>query len=186
MRKERQKTSSALRKIITALCYLVVSFNLIFTAVGAISGLDYAVGNKSLWLICVSALLVAALWTDYQSEARGSQWLLLLPVLAAAILRLFVGAEGMGLWKCGLTLADLILGAILFAHARIGKKRKVVMGILSLLILIPTLLLILLTALIGTDGITLCRYPDPNSHRDAEVRISDEGALGGSTTITVV
>ena len=185
MIEEHPKANNALRKIITALCYAVVSFNLIFTAVGAISGLEYVVENKSLWLICATALLVAAVWMDSQSKARGGQWLLLLPVLAAAILRLFVGTEGMGVWQCGLAMADLILGTILFTRARIEKKLKVATGILALLVLIPTLLLMLFTAFVGTSGITLRRYPDPNSNCIAEVRISDEGATGGSTTITV-
>ncbi|MBR1820606.1 MAG: hypothetical protein IJ769_03180 [Clostridia bacterium] len=185
MSEEHQKVNSALRKIITALCYVVVSFNLIFTAVSAISDVEYVVGNKSLWLICVAALLVAAVWMDSQSEARGSQWLLCLPVLAAAVLRLFIGAEGMGLWQCGLALIDLILGSVLFARAKAGRKLKSIAGVLSILVLIPTLSLMLFTSIIGTGGITLRRYPDPNGYFEAEARVADKGATGGSTIVTV-
>ena len=54
-----------------------------------------------------------------------------------------------------------------------------------MLVLVPTLMLMLFTAVIGTDGITLRYYPDPSGYFEAEVRIADEGATGGHTVITI-
>ena len=108
-----------------------------------------------------------------------------MPVLSVAVLRLFIPAEGMGLWQCILALADLILGGALSARAKTGRKLKMAVRVLSILLLIPTLSMMLLTSIIGTGGIALRHYPYPNGYYEAEVRVVDGGATGGSTIVTV-
>lgn len=185
MEKTQTVTVFVYDKALAVFCWLVASFNLIFTAFGAIAGLEYVPQHKTAWLVCVAALLVVALWVDTRREARKHCWLLLMPVLLVAVLRLYIGAEGMGLWQCGLALVDLILGGALFARAKGCGKLKRVAGVLSILALIPTLSLMLFTAVVGIGGIAVRRYPNPSGYYEAEARISDEGATGGSTTITV-
>ena len=172
-------------RALAVICWLVVAFHLIFTVLGAIPGLAYTPRNKAAWLICVAALLALALWQETRNKAHHGHWLLLMPVLAAAVLRLFIPADGMGLWQCGLALLDLALGGALFARARAGRGFKLAAGILCATVLVPTLMMMLLTAFIGPPNITLRRYPDPTGHLEAEVRVVDEGATGGSTTVTV-
>ena len=108
-----------------------------------------------------------------------------MPVLSVAVLRLFIPAEGMGLWQCILALADLILGGALSARAKTGRKLKMAVRVLSILLLIPTLSMMLLTSIIGTGGIALRHYPYPNGYYEAEVRVVDGGATGGDTIVTV-
>ena len=91
----------------------------------------------------------------------------------------------MGLWQCILALADLILGGALSARAKTGRKLKMAVRVLSILLLIPTLSMMLLTSIIGTGGIALRHYPYPNGYYEAEVRVVDGGATGGSTIVTV-
>jgi len=172
-------------RALAVICWLVVAFHLIFTALGAIPGLAYTPRHKGFWLALVAALLKLALWQETRSKAHHGHWLLLMPVLSAAVLRLFIPADGMGLWQCGLALVDLVLGGALFARARAGRGFRLAAGILCAMVLVPTLLLMLLTAFIGPPNITLRRYPDPGGHLEAEVRVVDEGATGGSTTVTV-
>lgn len=107
-----------------------------------------------------------------------------MPTLSAAVLRLFIPADGMGLWQCGLVLADLILGGALYTQVKAGRKLKRVAGVPSILVLLSTLSLMLFTTVVGIGGITLRRYPDPNGYFEAEVRVTDKGATGGSTIVT--
>jgi len=172
-------------RALAVICWLVVAFHLIFTVLGAIPGLAYTPRHKDLWLASVAALLALALWQETRNRAHHGHWLLLMPVLSAAVLRLFIPADGMGLWQCGLALVVLILGGALFARAGAGRGFRLAAGILCATVLVPTLMMMLLTAFIGPPNITLRRYPDPTGHLEAEVRVVDEGATGGSTTVTV-
>lgn len=184
--KHRQRMeASVYDRALAVICWLVAGFHLIFTVFGAITGLAYTPRHKAAWLICVAMLLVLALCQETRNKAHHGHWLLLMPVLSAAVLRLFIPADGIGLWQCGLALLDLVLGGALFARARAGRGFKLAAGILCATVLVPTLMLLLLTALIGPPNITLRRYPDPTGHLEAEVRVVDEGATGGSTTVTV-
>ena len=140
---------------LAVICWLAVAFIPVFTALGAIPGLEYVPTHKGAWLVCV------------------------------AVLRLCIPAEGMGLWQCILALADLILGGALSARAKTGRKLKMAVRVLSILLLIPTLSMMLLTSIIGTGGIALRHYPYPNGYYEAEVRVVDGGATGGSTIVTV-
>ena len=172
-------------RALAVICWLVVAFHLIFTVLGAIPGLAYTPRHKGLWLALVAALLALALWQGARNKARHGHWLLLMPVLSAAVLRLFIPADGMGLWQCGLALVDLVLGGALFARAGADRGFRLATGILCAMVLVPTLMMLLLTAFIGPPNVTLRRYPDPGGHLEAEVRVVDEGATGGSTTVTV-
>ena len=184
--KQRQRVKALVSdSALAVICWLVVAFHLIFTVLGAIPGLAYTPRHKSLWLVFVAALLALALWQETRNKAHHGHWLLLMPVLAAAMLRLFIPADGMGLWQCGLALVDLVLGAALFARARAGRGFKLAAGILCAIMLVPTLMMMLLTAFTGPPNITLRGYPDPSGELIADVRIVDEGATGGSTTVTV-
>lgn len=168
-------------RALAVICWLAVAFIPVFTALGAIPGLEYVPTHKGAWLVCVAVLLAVALWAD----DRKGHWLLLMPVLSVAVLRLFIPVEGMGLWQCILALADLILGGALSARAKTGRKLKMAVRVLSILLLIPTLSMMLLTSIIGTGGIALRHYPYPNGYYEAEVRVVDGGATGGSTIVTV-
>ena len=184
--KQRQRIEAFVSdKTLAVICWLVVAFHLLFTVLGAIPGLAYTPRNKAAWLICVAALLALALWQETRNKMHHDHWLLLMPVLAAAVLRLLIPADGMGLWQCGLALLDLVLGGALFARARAGRGFKLAAGILCAVVLVPTLMMMLLTAFIGPPNITLRRYPDPTGRLEAKVRVVDEGATGGSTTVTV-
>lgn len=167
MEKMQTVTVFVYDKALAVFGWLVASFNLIFTAFGAIPGMEYVPQHKTAWLVCVAALLVVALWVDTRREAQKHCWLLLMPVLAVAVLRLFIGAEGMGLWQCALALVDLILGGALFSRAKGCGKLKRVAGVLSILVLIPTILLMLFTAVVGTGGIAVRRYPNPSGYYEA-------------------
>jgi len=167
-------------RALAVICWLAVAFIHVFTALGAIPGMEYVPTHKGAWLVCVAVLLAVALWAD----DRKGHWLLLMPVLSVAVLRLFIPAEGMGLWQCGLALVVLILGGVLFAQVKAGRKLKRVAGVPSILVLLSTLSLMLFTTVVGTGGITLRRYPDPNGYFEAEVRVTDKGATGGSTIVT--
>lgn len=168
-------------RALAVICWLAVAFIPVFTALGAIPDLAYVSTHKGAWLVCVAVLLAVALWAD---DWKG-HWLLLMPVLSVAVLRLFIPADGMGLWQCGLALVVLILGGVLFARAKAGRWPKLAAGALSVLVLVPALSMMLLTAVIGPVGVTLRRYPDPGGHLEAEVRVVDGGATGGSTIVTV-
>lgn len=96
MEKMQTVTVFVYDKALAVFGWLVASFNLIFTAFGAIPGMEYVPQHKTAWLVCVAALLVVALWVDTRREAQKHCWLLLMPVLAVAVLRLFIGAEGHG------------------------------------------------------------------------------------------
>ena len=87
MNREQRVTASISRKATAVGCWLVATFNLAFAAVGAIPGVDYVLENKGLWLVCMAALLGAALWANRREGPRGAHWTLLLPVLAAAVLK---------------------------------------------------------------------------------------------------
>ena len=60
-----------------------------------------------------------------------------MPTLSAAVLRLFIPADGMGLWQCGLVLADLILSGAQYTQVKAGRKLKRVAGVPSILVLLP-------------------------------------------------
>ena len=178
--KHRQRVEAFVSdRALAVICWLVVAFHLIFTVLGAIPGLAYTPRHKAAWLICVAALLALALWQETRNRAHHGHWLLLMPVLSAAVLRLFIPADDMGLWQCGLALVVLILGGALFARAGAGRGFRLAAGILCATVLVPTLMMLLLTAFIGPPNITLRRYPDPTGHLEAEVRVVDEGATGG-------
>ena len=100
----------------------MAAFIPVFSALGAIPGLAYVPKQKTAWLICVTVLLLVSLWMDTRSATRKRHWLFLMPVLSVAVLRLFIGAEGMGLWQCCLALVVLILGGALFIRAGTGMK----------------------------------------------------------------
>ena len=185
MNREQRVTASISRKATAVGCWLVAPFNLAFAAVGAIPGVDYVLENKGLWLVCMAALLGAALWANRREGPRGAHWTLLLPVLAAAVLKLFLPARDMGTWQRGLSLVVLILGGVLFARARTGRKIKAAAGVLSVLMLLPAILMLLAGAMFGNDGITVRRFDDPDGYYEAEVWIADAGALGGETAISV-
>lgn len=175
--------------ISTAYFYILINTPLRLSLIGAIPALNYAPRHKGLWLVCVAMTLAAALLARRLGKARGARFLWALPVLAPSILTLFIGAEGMGRPECLLALADLILAGILTAKARAGRWAKRTAGALSAALLVPTLLLALpWLALGGEDATSVSSYPCPDADvsRTAEVRISDEGATGGSTTVTVL
>ena len=184
--KQRRGKLPAPETVIAVLCWIVVPFNLVFTAVSFVPGLDYLPGNKGIWLGCTTALLAAALLIRPRDWRRGGWRVFLMPVVAAGVFRLYVGAEGMGPIQNILALADLILAVILFVKSRTGGPGKALIGALSVLLVLIALSMVTTACLFGNVGITLRRYPDPSGGCEAEVRISDAGALGGSTIVTVI
>ena len=168
-----------------ALCWLVISSTLFFSALGSFRGLGYELSRKGLWIVCAAAVLTAGICVQGKGSARGARWVLLMPVLAAAVIRMYAPAEGTGPFHLAASAVVLILGAILFFRGKAHAVLKTALGVLSLPLLVFAVTLAAFSAFWGTDGIHLEDYPDSSGIYTAQVRISDEGALGGSTTVTV-
>ena len=181
----RQRSLRAADAATAAVCWLVISFNLFFSALGAFRGLRYELCRKGSWIGCAAAVLTAGICVQGRSSTRGVRWVLLMPVLAAAVIRLYAPAEGTGPYHLAASAVVLTLGAILFFRAKARAALKIAIGVLSLPLLAFAVTLTAFCAVWGTDGIHLEDYPDPSGTYTAQVRISDEGALGGSTTVTI-
>lgn len=172
-----------------AFFYILISTPLRLRLIGLIPWLDSVPRHKGLWLACVAMALSAALLARRLGRVGDARFLWALPVLAPSILTLFIGAEGMGWPQCLPALADLILAGILSSKAQAGRWARRTAGALSAAMLVPTLLLALLRLATGSeDAVSVRSYPCPyvDDVFTAEVRISDNGATGGSTTVTVL
>ena len=169
------------RIVAAGLCLLLLCNVLCLTLCPAF-GLVYDMRNKGLWLMCVTAALAALLLTGRGGGLR----LAALPLLCPGLFVLFIGASGLRAYEYGLMLVDLALAAALFLRARAGKWAKAVAGGLSVLLILPVLLFIGLAFIIGDFGDTAAMSSaSPDGAYRVDVRIVDEGALGGRTFYTL-
>ena len=166
--------------------YALMSFNLVFSIICLVSGLEYELHSRMTWLAFSSALLVAALIVDRLTSRKKKTYLLIHLIAYPAVLILFVGSAGRNWIGYLLVATVLVLSGILFHRAGGPKRWKVCIEILTVLLAVPTLIIILFGILIGNFGSISARsFISPSGIYEAEVRIVDEGALGGSTFVTV-
>lgn len=157
---------------------LLLLCNVLCMALCPVLGLEYEMRNKGLWLLCVTIALFALLLRGGDSGFR----LTMLPLLCLGLFVLFIGASDIRFCEYMLMLADLALAAALFFRAGAGKWAKAVAGNLSALLVFPVLLFIGLAFIFGDFGYTTAMSStSPGGTYHIDVRIVDEGALGGRT-----
>ena len=174
------------RKLVAAGCAALMSFNLFFMILAAAAGMAYEMRNKGLWLTCVALALLAMLLTGRGGGFR----LALLPLLCPATFVLFIGGLDMGVFEHIMIAVNLGLAAALLARAEAEAMTKEIIGWLSGLLVLPVLLFLGISLIWGlSDGFTDYAvnrsFPSPGGAYRLDVRIVDEGALGGSTYFTL-
>ena len=182
----KQSFKTLIHKSLVACVYAVISFNLVFSIIDLVSELDYNPGRRMAWLALSSALLAVALIVDRLTSQREKIWLLIHLIAYPAILIIIVGSAGMNWFGYLLASAVLVLSGILFYRANGTKRWKVCIEIFTAFLAVPTLIFFLFGMLFGSFGSISSRiFVSPGGMYEAEVRIVDEGALGGSTSVSV-
>ncbi len=181
-----QPNPAVLRKWLSAVCYIMLTAELALSVIGMLPGLEYDFENRMPWCICSAILMAAALLCDCPAGSRDGSFLLIHLAASAGVLRVFFGGHGLNMTCYVLAAVILVLSAVLFLMARSRRWLKVLAGILSVLMSIPALVLLFLGIFLGNFGSVACgEFLSPTGTYKAEVVITDEGALGGNTSVTV-
>ncbi|MDO4386308.1 MAG: hypothetical protein Q4E18_09950 [Clostridia bacterium] len=172
-------------RVCAAVCaYGMLALHLALGAVGLLPGWEYSLRNKTLWLAlsCAVLLVAAVLECVPHPASRRYRFIHLLAWLA--IVPLFAGSGDLRGIDFVLMLVLLGLSGFLFAKSKGGRKRLV--GILTVLIAIPLACFFIFGFFTRDFGSATCRtLASPGGAYEAEVRIVDQGALGGDTILSV-
>ena len=185
----KKQLYSAISKILAACNYIVISFNLVFSIIGLFPGLEYNLRNKTIWLALSSALLAAAVIASRLIPENSNRYLLIHLISYPAVFILFIGGTDLGFPAYLLMIAVLVLSGILFKRSFHPKKTKNCVQAITVLFAIPTLVMFCFCLFFDLSGgaavITNRHFSSPGGLYEAELRIVDQGALGGDTMITV-
>ena len=137
--------------------------------------------NRTLWLLVVLALLCLCV-----EDEDTWRYLLVFPISSRSVYQIVTGSAGSGIWVYLFAICVIGLAIVLFCRSSVTKWIKIIVGVVSSFLMIPTIFFTILAILFNAAGASkITYYSSPNGDYECEVLISDKGALGGDTYATV-